>query len=249
MEIKGDLNIELVEKCFKRLIERHEILRTIYCPMDEDIVQIINPAEEIDYRLTVCDIGSQVNLKDLLSSFIRPFDLQRDIMLRTELKKRDDKDYVLLFETHHIAMDGFSAELMIQEFNKLYAGEVLEDPKIQYKDYTYWLHDQKMKKEYMDKEAYWLNEFNDDIPLLNMPMDYSRPREKQYDGDKVYFSIGETLEKLYNISNHTGTTLFMSLLSAINILLYRYTNQSDLVVGTPISGRTHHDLREYLVCL
>lgn len=243
IEIKGDLNIELVEKCFKRLIERHEILRTIYCPMDEDIVQIINPAEEIDYRLTVCDIGSQVNLKDLLSSFIRPFDLQRDIMLRTELKKRDDKDYVLLFETHHIAMDGFSAELMIQEFNKLYAGEVLEDPKIQYKDYTYWLHDQKMKKEYMDKEAYWLNEFNDDIPLLNMPMDYSRPREKQYDGDKVYFSIGkETLEKLYNISNHTGTTLFMSLLSAINILLYRYTNQSDLVVGTPISGRTHHDL-------
>ncbi len=160
-----------------------------------------------------------------------------------ELVESKEKGY-LLIDMHHIISDGISMSILIDEFTKIYSGKTLESLRLQYKDFAVWQNSFLKSEEMKKQEEYWINRFSDEIPVLNMPIDYERPAMQSFEGDSVSFELSEdTTLKLRKLTKETGTTMHMALLSAFNILLSKYSGQEDIVIGTPIAGRPHADLQ------
>ena len=165
---------------------------------------------------------------------------------RTLVKTGEEK-YLLLFDMHHIISDGISMGILVKDFASLYNGEELLRQRIQYKDFSIWQNDLFKTDILKKQEKYWRGTFAGEIPVLNLPVDYPRPSVQSFEGDHIYFGAGKELaEKLGGLAAGTGTTLYMVLLSAYNILLSKYTGQEDIIVGSPIAGRPHADLQNII---
>ena len=155
--------------------------------------------------------------------------------------------HLLMIDTHHIIADGTSRRILASELSRLYNGEELEALRIQYKDYAAWQNELLGSQELKRQEAYWLEKFQGEIPVLNMPSDYQRPAVKSFEGTSVDFKIDKDIaNKLNSLARKNRATLYMVLLAAYKALLYRYTGQEDIVVGSPIAGRPHMDLQNVI---
>ncbi|NRT44807.1 amino acid adenylation domain-containing protein/non-ribosomal peptide synthase protein (TIGR01720 family) [Clostridium beijerinckii] len=241
-KLEGEVNKEKLEAVFKKLVERHENLRTCFKTIDGEIVQIIKTDNE--FKLTYINTNSSI--ENILSDFIKPFDLEKDSMLRAELVEVGEINY-LLIDMHHIISDGISKNIIEREFADLYNDKDLEPLKLQYKDFSEWQNNFLKSKEMKKQEEYWLNVFSDEIPVLNMPIDYKRPVMQSFEGDSVGSEVDEEIVLgLKKLTKETGTTMHMVLLSAFNIILSKYTGQEDIIVGTPVAGRPHADLENIM---
>jgi amino acid adenylation domain-containing protein len=240
LEIKGELQKEKVEAILRSLIERHESLRTSFHIEDEEIVQKIHP--HTDFRLEVIpSSGREESI--LLGEFVRPFNLESGSLFRAALIERTNEDCILCLDMHHIISDGVSANLLFQEFISLYREENLPRLSIQYKDYSVWQHSKAQKQKIREQEAFWLDRFSGEIPVLDMPTDFPERAENPSGGELLHTEMTSALlKKLKRLSAGGQTTLFTSLLASFHILLSKYTSQEDIVIGTPISGRRHADL-------
>ncbi|WP_139357847.1 condensation domain-containing protein, partial [Clostridium beijerinckii] len=185
-KLEGEVNKEKLESVFKKLVERHENLRTCFKTVDGEIVQIIKTDNE--FKLTYITTNS--SMENILSDFIKPFDLEKDSMLRAELVEVGEINY-LLIDMHHIISDGISKNIIEREFADLYNDKELEPLKLQYKDFSEWQNNFLKSKEMKKQEEYWLNVFSDEIPVLNMPTDYKRPVMQSFEGDSVGLEIDE----------------------------------------------------------
>lgn len=225
-----------LEKCFNELIERHETLRTYFAFENDNVVQKI--IDKIDFNLEIeenCDFN---NLDDIFKSFVKPFDLAKAPLFRAKFVKFTNKKSALLVDMHHIISDGTSLSIFIDELCKLYNDEVLPELNITYKDFAVFENDRLVSGSLEEAENYWVNQFTDDIPVLNLPTNYSRPATQSFEGAKVYSSIDlETAHKINALAKDLGVTPYMILLSAYYILLEKYTSQDDIVVASPIVGR------------
>ena len=240
LQVDGNLQREKLAEVFRTLIARHDVLRTGFSMVGEEIVQKIAP--NVNFELKYTEHKSE-NIDEVIKDFIKPFDLSQAPLLRVELVKVLEDSHILLLDMPHIISDGTSMAILTEEFVKLYNGEELPTQRISYKDFSVW-QNQYLKSEKMkEQEQYWLEQFADEIPLLNLPLDYERPPMPSFKGDSVDFRLDRELTKqLRGLSKQTGTTLYMVLLSAINILLAKYTASEAIIVGSPIAGRTHGDL-------
>lgn len=153
----------------------------------------------------------------------------------------------MVYSMHHIISDGVSMNVIIREFSEIYNGKQLPQLRIQYKDYCVWqgkLFENGILKK---QEEYWMRVFKEDVPLLNLPLDYVRPAVQSFEGDSLSFETGrEIKERMNTLARETGTTSYMILLAAFNTLLMRYTGQEDIVVGSPIAGRHNADLKDMI---
>ncbi|NLT15145.1 MAG: amino acid adenylation domain-containing protein, partial [Clostridiales bacterium] len=244
MEIDGEIDAARLEDVFRTIIRRHESLRTSFELRDGVPVQIVHSS--VDFRVEYIEIEG-ADPDRLAESFMKPFDLSVPPLLRAGLVKTGDNKHILLFDMHHIISDGESVNIIIKEFVELYGGSDLPELEIQYKDYSDW-HNELLRSERIKKqEAYWLDRFSGEIPVLSMPVDFARPSFQSFKGNKLYFTIDEKLTKgIKELAAGTGTTLFMVLLASYNVLLSKYTGQEDIVVGTPVEGRRHADLRDLI---
>jgi hypothetical protein len=161
--------------------------------------------------------------------------------------KTADRKHTLMVDIHHIAADGLSVDILIKEFIALYGGEELPGLTIQYKDFSEWQNKLLASKEMEKQETFWLDKLKGNIPRLNMPLDYQRPAVKGSEGAVIHFEIGKELDPgIKQLNKETGTTLFMVLLAVYNVLLHKYTGQTDIIIGSPVSGRRHADLQNLL---
>ncbi|WP_283591502.1 non-ribosomal peptide synthetase [Clostridium butanoliproducens] len=240
MTIKGELNINQFKKTMEELIRRHESFRTAFELIESNPVQKIY--KDVTFEIAYSELG-EGEIKDKIEKFIQPFELSKAPLLRVELIRLSENNHLFMMDTHHIISDGISTGIFIKEFIALYENKKLPKLKIQYKDFSQWQNN-ILKTEPIEKQKeYWLGKFNDEIPVLNMPTDYIRPAVRSFEGDVVKFQIEkELVEDINKLASETGTTLYMVLLGAYNVLLSKYTGQEDIVVGTPVSGRTHSDL-------
>lgn len=240
--IEGQLDVKRLKGAFSSLIDRHESLRTSFDIVEGEVVQMIHNKVPIEFSYKH---EGEKQLDYLLRDFIRPFDLMKAPLVRIHLIKFRATKYVLLIDMHHIISDGESTLIMIDEIIKLYNGVELKEPIIQYKDYVLWQNEMIGKGELAEQEKYWLQCFKDDIPVLNLPFDFERPSIQNYEGAKVVYEIDEILySKLKEISDSYNITLYTVLLAAYYTLLYKYTNQTDISIGSPVSGRTHTNLEK-----
>ncbi|MBW9155187.1 non-ribosomal peptide synthase/polyketide synthase [Clostridium tagluense] len=241
-ELEGKVNRERIEETFRNLVTRHEALRTYFETIEEEIVQKLSNS----YEFKLAEKKDNEDIETIINKFIRPFELEKAPLFRAELVESKEKNY-LLIDMHHIISDGVSMSILIKEFTVLYNGETLESLKLQYNDFASWQNNFLKSEEMKKQEEYWVNSFNDEIPVLNLPYDYERPAMQSFEGDNVSFELDEkTTEELRKLAKETGATMHMVLLSVFNILLSKYSGQEDIVVGTPIAGRAHADLQNIM---
>ncbi len=241
--MEGTVDRHRLEESFKKLIHRHEALRTTFKMVEGEVVQFID--KEIDLQMEYVEETEAVN--DILKDFIQPFNLEKAPLLRVKLLKLHQRKHLLMLDIHHIVADGVSVNIFFKELTELYKGSQLDELKIQYKDFSEWQNRLMESDGLKEQKAYWLQQFNDEVPVLNLVGDYPRPALQSFEGDIVSFNLGEEITlKLREICQKTGATMYMALLSVYNILLSKYSSQEDIVVGSPIAGRPHGDLENII---
>jgi amino acid adenylation domain-containing protein len=183
----------------------------------------------------------------IIHHFIRAFDLSKAPLLRVGLVKIAEARYIFLVDIHHIISDGTSIQVLVQDFLALYAGKELPEIKLQYKDYAEWQNRERGSKMIQEQSEYWKKEFEGEIPVLELPLDYARPAVQGFEGNTIDFEFSnETTGALKSLALETGSTLYIVLLSLYNILLSRLSNQEDIVIGSPVAARRHADLEKII---
>ncbi|WP_260989994.1 condensation domain-containing protein, partial [Paenibacillus xylanexedens] len=239
LEITGELDVVRVQESLNRVAERHEAFRTSFVMQEDQLMQRI--AEQVNVPLEVTD-STPDEATTLVQAFVRPFDLGEAPLLRAGLIRLAEERHVLLLDMHHIISDGVSMDVFVDEFTRLYAGKEWTPLAIHYKDYAVWLQEKMQGEAYQVQEAYWLETFVDEAPVLQLPTDYARPAVRQFEGDRVGHIWGEyETERLKRLCAKQGVTLYMALLAAYGVMLSRYAGQEDIVVGSPVAGRRHPD--------
>ena len=259
LEVAGKLDVAALQQSLCEIMKRHESLRTSFAVQQGDTKegvpqQVIHPARPFD--LPVVDLRSlpqatQTNEVKRLTQAeaLRPFDLSQDLMLRAQLLQRAAEDFVLLLTMHHIALDDWSLGVLVRELATLYAGYTQGQPSslpelpIQYADFAAWQR-HYLQGEVLERQLTWWQAQLADAPdLLQLPSDRPRPAQQSFRGAAVAVQIEAGLtQQLRQLSRTQGCTLYMTLLAAFQVLLHRYTGQAQIVVGSPIANRNHHEL-------
>ncbi|WP_408955077.1 amino acid adenylation domain-containing protein [Natroniella sp. ANB-PHB2] len=241
LAIEGEVEKDKFQQIFAQLIQRHEALRTGFEVVDGRYVQKIY--QEVNFELVYMEQNKD-NIEEVLNQLGTPFNLNRPPLIRAALIKVADRKYFLALVFHHIIIDGKSMEILLEEIRKLYKGEQLIDLKKRYRDYAVWQKEEFVNSQLENKQKnYWLKQFEGELPVLELPTDYTRPAQRSYEGDTITFLLPEKItSKVKRLAQKSNTTLYMVLFAAYNILLYRYTEQEDIIVGSPIAGRVDADL-------
>jgi amino acid adenylation domain-containing protein/non-ribosomal peptide synthase protein (TIGR01720 family) len=242
----GHLNITALTESLNALIQRHEVLRTAIDLQSDQPVQKILPDLKID--LPIIDLQAipptarQEELQKLSRlEACRAFDLTQAPLFRATLIQLKQERFALLLTLHHSIADGWSRGILLQEFAQIYRAIVTQTPvnlsklSIQYADYALW---QRQTQDMQAQQKYWQQQLAD-LPVLELPIDYARPSVPSYQGATVSTTFSQSLlDGLKQRSREAGVTVFMMLLSAFNVLLYRYSQQEDIGVGIPVANRT-----------
>lgn len=236
------LDIEIFRFSVNTLIERHEALRTNFSIKKGKTVQKIK--EQVSIDIEEYYVLTKEELDQCVHSFINPFDLENDQLFRAcvihldaNILKTKAKS-VLVFDMHHIISDGISVSILIEEFKSIYTGNTLSKPSLQYKDYAVWENKIRKKGLLQSQKDFWLKQLDGELPKLEFPTDFSRPVVQQFEGAKYTYTLNSTIaKKLLKITKASGFTLHIVLLGLYKVLLSKYTNQSDLIVGVPVAGR------------
>lgn len=244
LTFKGNLSVERLSYAMMELVNRHESFRTSFEWMAGELVQIVH--EHVEFQVEY-EIVDEDQVKTSISNFIVPFELNKAPLLRVKVLEIAPEVHVLMVDMHHIISDGVSKNILQEEFIKLYRGEPLEQLRIQYKDVAVWQRAYQESDYFKEHETYWLNQFVEEAPILDIPTDFPRPAIQSFVGDKVEFVIDTKLmSKIKQMSNKLGVTIYMTLLAAYNVLLSKYSGQEDFVVGSTITGRNHADVEKII---
>jgi short-subunit dehydrogenase len=242
--MKGRLDVNKLEQVFKHLIDRHEILRTSFCFMKNEIVQIIG--DSVGFSIMQQELNNRA-IDQVADEFIKPFELDKAPLFRVGLFRVHDEEHFLIFDIHHMIADAASMQVMLQDITSIYKGVELPAIPIQYTDYSEWQNNLLVSGFLNKQREYWVNKFIRDVQVFNLPFDYISSEEISADGNKIYAEIGEDLTyELKRLSERMGVSLFVSLVSVYYILIYRFSSQKDITIGVPISGRTHSDLENLI---
>jgi len=231
-----------LEEIFHRLIKRHEGFRTSFKVVGDQPVQEVHP--HAGFSLEYFEGGTEQENETIIRNFLRPFDLSLSPLLRVGLIDVKKSRWLLMVDMHHIISDATSQKILYGEFDSLYKGKELPPLRLHYKDYSLWWELPEQRQDVKNQESYWLRQFKGKVPLLDLPTDFDRPAARSFEGNAVIFSIEEhrcaDLRKLAWLS---GSTPFIVLMAVFNVFLSRLSGQQDIVVGTPVVGRSHSDLQ------
>jgi amino acid adenylation domain-containing protein/non-ribosomal peptide synthase protein (TIGR01720 family) len=239
--LEGGLDVSRLEETLRHLILRHESLRTSFIMEGEEPVQRIHT--EVEFNLDILQADEE-QAGEMVNRLIRPFDLEQVPLLRAAVIQLEQHRNVLVADMHHIISDGVSCDILVREFMTLYAGKILPPLTVQYKDFACWQNSPQEKERIRAQELYWLSQFGDEVPILNLPLDFPRPTTQGFEGRTIRFAVeGAEAEKLKKFALQHGATLFMVTLAVTYVWLARLSGQEDIVIGTPTTGRPHTDLQ------
>ncbi|MBF0572700.1 MAG: amino acid adenylation domain-containing protein, partial [Desulfamplus sp.] len=252
--IRGNLNIANLTEAFRAVIRRHESLRTLFRVINGEPRQVI--LDKLDFSLFVENISELEAVKaELKKDAGTAFDMENGPLMRVRLFKVADA-HVISMNIHHIISDALSQEILIKELLTYYEALCLEGVQfkepllplnIHYKDYVAWHNIQEQGSKMQGAREYWKKRLSGDLPPLNLPTDNSRPMMQTAHGDRLTFELDPDIySRLLDFGRNRQASLFMVLTAMIKVILYRYTGQEDIIVGTPIAARTHTDLENQI---
>src|SRR5689334_16727370 len=250
ISIKGNLNVEALQRTLSELVNRHEALRTIFSDGPDGPVQIV--AKTASIAVPIIDLSSvPASAHDATVSKLadeearRPFDLSAGPLLRASLLAFDSNTHVLFLTMHHIVSDGWSLGVLFRELAAIYKAFAGGEPSplpplpIQYADFAVWQRESLQGPALHRQLDYWKAKLANGATILELPTDKPRPPMQQFRGAQAVRHLSQELtQKLKDVSTRHRVTLFMTLLAAFKVLLWRYSNQTDIIVGSPIANRT-----------
>ncbi|OAJ74062.1 hypothetical protein AYJ08_10555 [Brevibacillus sp. SKDU10] len=238
--LEGNVDTNHLISVIQQLVDRHETLRTSFHMVEGELVQRIHSKVEV-----TVDVIEEMedSIDELLWKLVLPFDLERAPLFRATIIRLSAQQHLLFIDIHHLVTDGVSMELFVNDLVQLYQGIEVAKPLLHYKDVAVWQMQQEYQESMEASKEYWLGQFALDIPVLHLPTDYPRPALQSFAGDRCPFTLDSSYSKhLDRWCSDNHCTLFMLLLATLQIFLAKLTRQEDIVVGTPIAGRTHSDM-------
>ncbi|MDV2992203.1 MAG: Tyrocidine synthase 3 [Chroococcidiopsis sp. SAG 2025] len=254
LRIVGALNLPVLEQCFNEIVRRHEVLRTTFHQVDGQPVQVIAPS--LILKLPVIDLEKlpaaerEVEVQRLATAeATRSFNLAEAPLLRFTILRLNQSEHILLSTIHHIISDGWSNGILIRELAALYTAfasgkpSPLPELSIQYADFAVWQRQWLQGEVLATQLAYWQQQLEGSAPILELPTDRPRPAIQTFKGAVQSFTLPLALtEALKDLSRREDVTLYVTLLAVFKTLLYRYTGQEDLLVGSPIANRNRSEI-------
>ena len=250
IRLTGRLNIDILEQTINAIIQRHESLRTTFPMVEGNPIQKIAPSLKIKLLvINLKDISQDQIDKQIIEELQKPFDLTQAPLLRCTLFDLGYENYILVNVFHHIIIDGWSKGILFKELSEFYQAFLsnstvdLPELTIQYADFAVWQR-QWLQGEILENQLnYWKKQLTAAPLLLELPTDKPRPANPNFRGHSISFQINSELtEKLKLLSQKSGATLFMTLLAALNTLLFRYSGQNDILIGTPTANRNRQEI-------
>ena len=240
--LHGRVDLDALRRSLDELVRRHEALRTTFVAVDGTPRQVIGAPYAVD--LPVFEARDRAEaLKIAHEEAARGFDLARGPMLRARVVRLADDEHLLIINVHHVAIDGWSLGIVFRELTALYGGAALEEPPLQYADYAMWQREWLQGETLQKQLDYWTNRLAGAPPVLELPSDRPRPAVQSHRGDIVrVIAPREIVEAVQKRSNEEGVTFYMTFLAAMKAVLFRYSGQTDLVIGSGIAGRTRAEL-------
>jgi amino acid adenylation domain-containing protein len=257
LRLKGRLDVESLQRTFDEIVRRHESLRTRFGSVEGRPVQIISSEQEMNLKLV--DLSSfssaereQKALRLASEEANRPFNLAEGPLLRVTLLKIEEQEHIAVLVMHHIVSDGWSMGVLVNEIAALYEAfstgspSPLPELKIQYADFACWQREWLQGETLANQLSYWKKQLSDITPF-ELPTDRPRPSMKSYKGASQTITLSKELsEALKKLSRQEGATLFMTLLAAFQVLLYRYTGQTDISTGSVIANRNRAEIENLI---
>ena len=249
IQLQGTLDVPALQHSLEEMVRRHEVLRTSFSTVDGQSIQTIAPARSLPLSVVNLQDLPECDRPDAISRLateaaMQPFDLEQAPLLRATLLVVAEQEHVLLLNLHHIVSDGWSMGVLVRELGVLYSAfcagkpSPLPDLPIQYADFAAWQRQQMQGTVLENQLSYWTQQLGGAPALLALPTDRPRPPKQTFRGAKQVIALSQTLtQDLKSLSLREGATLFMTLLAAFKTLLYRYTDQEDVMVGSPVANR------------
>lgn len=258
-ELEAGIDVDVFQKAIYKVVERHEILRTVI-KKDKGGTpkQWISALNESNFKVTTKDFSSFPDPGHEAHQYIntdsyKSFDLENGPLLRAVLIKIAQNKWLFYFNMHHIISDGWSLDILARDVYEFYSAikenRTVNLPalKIHYKDYAVWQGNKSQDEFFNNQKEYWLSHLSGNIPQINLPTQLKRPNVKTFNGHSLntFFSQEDT-NKIKDFTKSNKGSLFMTLLAAWNVLMYKYTGETDIVIGTPVAGRVHPDLKDQI---
>ncbi len=242
MTLDASIDISKMESVFIQLLRRYESFRTSFIKFNGEPVQ--NIREDIEFKLDLLYCNANA-VNDTIRKYIRPFNLESDLLLRAAIIHTNDHACVLVVDMHHLACDGITCTIIENDFLSLLAGETLPPVSYQYRDFSEWESKMIGSTAFEQQESFWMNRLAGEIPVLDLYTDYRRPKVFTFNGDVHEFIIDAKDARALNLlSARFGVTLYMNMLALLNALFFKYTGQEDIIIGTATAGRHHPDLEK-----
>jgi amino acid adenylation domain-containing protein len=254
LRLQGHLKVDVLQQSLDAIVAHHEILRTNLIASDRTNVQVIREPRPVELKLIDLQTYPETEQHNVLQHHLhqevqRHFNLVEDLMLRGCLLQLSAQEHILLLVMHHIASDSWSIKILAEQLTNLYQlftnnlPNPLPELPIQYADYAVWQRQWFSGQILENQLQYWKQQLKGASPVLELPTDRPRPLVQSYRGARYDFLIPQSLSQaLSALSRQEGVTLFMTLLAAFEILLYRYSGQDDILIGSPIAGRNRVEI-------
>ncbi|MFB0846525.1 non-ribosomal peptide synthetase [Paenibacillus oleatilyticus] len=256
LHMSGKLNVTAFLSALQGLVKRHDILRTRIQIMDGKPTQVYDPGMKVETEILCIDADRDLTEEDFVlrlsrETLLQPFDLLNGPLVRFQLAQINEQTNVLLVTIHHMIADGWSTGIMLQEVSRHYSDqlngsqETMPELSIQYADYAAWHNNRS--GEWDVALDYWTEHLREAPALTELPLDFLRPDVQNYTGASLHFSTSpELTSRIHGYCQRNGITVFMFLLAAFNVLIMRYTEQEDLVLGIPLAGRDAPETRNLI---
>jgi len=258
LRLKGPLNVKALEQSLNEMVRRHDVLRTTFGMASDGPVQLVH--ESRDWKMAFTDLQSfpEQEIEAIAASLVQqemetPIDLIQGPLFRAQVLRLAHDDHILIETMHHIVSDGWSMQVFIRELAIFYeefcAGRSPSLPalRLQYADFAERQRQWSQGPAFIQQLEYWKKQLTGISPALELPLDHPRPAHKTSNGAAIPFTLSHELtQEVAHVSRREGTTLFMTLLAAYYILLYRYTDQEDILVGTPIANRNRREVEDLI---
>jgi len=253
-KIKGAIDVGVLNDSIIDITKRYEILRTNFKMQNDKPVQIVYEEDRVVLQYIEFLNTSESAINKLIHNESNyDFNLQKDPLLRVNLIKIQEGEYILLFVIHHIISDSWSLRILIKEVLRVYESK-LEDLtykspelRLQYADYSVWQSEWLKSEHYKDELAYWKKQLEDTSQLINLPTDKPRPATQSFEGNTVHFEIPDELQKaVIELNRKNNTTMFMTMLAAFSLLLRQASGQDVVIIGTPVMNRSRKELEDQI---
>ena len=245
LKLEGIIDKGKLEQVYKELIRRHESFRTSFITVADEPVQRIR--DDVEFEIEHYNLATDEHGQTRTFHFIRAFDLSNAPLLRVGLVELAEREHILIMDMHHIISDGTSMGILTGEAMALYKGEKLPALGARYRDYAAWQDDWKRGPSYKEEEAFWRRQFEGEMPVLDLPVDRPRPEVQRLEGRTVFFELEKDITAaLHRLALGEGATLYMTLLAAFYVFLYKLGSREDIVIGSPVEGRRHTDLQRII---